>query len=145
MIFDLYRYSAYEYLQGKEEEGTSYVVSISLSRSDRTCASSDGGPGLNFEEDIAGRSRLGTRKRRKSFSVFYSRGKIYCAPKNPSFGLSNDGSQISAFTPHTTVVSPNRTRAEPSAVDIDPIQPKKDQLCCSDLGSFRKVGRTYLR
>jgi hypothetical protein len=30
------------------------------------------------------------------------------------------GSAISAFTPQTMVVSPRRTRAEPSAVDIDP-------------------------
>ena len=33
----------------------------SLSLSERTCASSDGGPGLNLGEQSAGRSMLGTR------------------------------------------------------------------------------------
>src|SRR5882762_447217 len=37
-----------------------YTMSVSLSRSDNTWASSVGGPGLNFGEHIAGRSRLGT-------------------------------------------------------------------------------------
>lgn len=41
-------------------------------------------------------------------------------PRNPSSGASKSGSAISALTPHTTVVSPKRTRDEPSAVDIEP-------------------------
>ena len=55
---------------------------------------------MNFGEHIAGRSILGTRK--------------------PSPGRSSSGSAISAFIPHTIVVSPNLTRADPSAVVIDP-------------------------
>lgn len=39
---------------------------------------------------------------------------------NPQLGLSNSGSAISALTPQTIVVLPNLTRADPSAVDIDP-------------------------
>jgi hypothetical protein len=39
------------------------VSRISFRRSERTWASSPGGPGLNFEEHIAGRSRLGTEMR----------------------------------------------------------------------------------
>ena len=35
-------------------------------RFDRTCASSDGAPGLNLGEQIAGRSRLGTDKRARN-------------------------------------------------------------------------------
>ena len=42
------------------------------------------------------------------------------APRKPSLGLSSSGSAISAFTPHTTVVDPSLTSAEPSAVDIEP-------------------------
>lgn len=41
-------------------------------------------------------------------------------PRKPSLGLSSSGSAISAFTPHTTVVEPNLTSADPSAVDIEP-------------------------
>lgn len=36
------------------------LTSASLSLSERICASSDGGPGLNLGEQIAGRSMLGT-------------------------------------------------------------------------------------
>ena len=43
------------------------------------------------------------------------------APKNPCNPASNSGSAISALTPHTTVVLPSLTRAEPSAVDIEPV------------------------
>ena len=42
-------------------------------------------------------------------------------PKNPWSPASNSGSAISALTPHTTVVFPSLTRAEPSAVDIEPV------------------------
>jgi len=35
-------------------------------RFDRTCASSDGAPGLNLGEQIAGRSRLGTNNRARN-------------------------------------------------------------------------------
>jgi hypothetical protein len=41
-------------------------------------------------------------------------------PRNPSSGASKSGSAISALTPQTTVVSPKRTRDDPSAVDIEP-------------------------
>ena len=41
-------------------------------------------------------------------------------PRNPEFGVSRSGSAISALTPHTIVVSPRRTKDEPSAVEIEP-------------------------
>jgi len=41
-------------------------------------------------------------------------------PKNPSSGFSKSSSAISAFTPQTIVVPPILTRAEPSAVPIEP-------------------------
>ena len=41
-------------------------------------------------------------------------------PTKPSFGAEPVGSAISALTPHTIVVSPIRTNAEPSAVAIEP-------------------------
>ena len=44
---------------GTERGGTD-LRSASLSRSERTWASSDGGPGLNLGEQMAGRSMLGT-------------------------------------------------------------------------------------
>ena len=47
-------------------------------------------------------------------------GLVDPIPRNPSSGASKSGSAISAFTPHATVVSPNRTSDEPSAVDIEP-------------------------
>lgn len=42
------------------ENGNTDAVRTWLSRSQRTWASSVGGPGLNFGEHMAGRSRLGT-------------------------------------------------------------------------------------
>lgn len=106
-----------------------------FSRSESTCASSDGGPGLNLGEHIAGRSRLGTGGFRMStfhltFPLGHCKGKY--APKKPSFSLSSSGSAISAFTPHTTVVAPMRTSAEPSAVEMEPTLSHTfqiDQLC----------------
>lgn len=43
-------------IQGKG----AYAMRASFNRSDNTWASSAGGPGLNFGEHIAGRSRFGT-------------------------------------------------------------------------------------
>ena len=81
------------------------------------CASSDGGPGLKLGEQIAGRSILGTTIGSASRRSIESDddGLMY-----PSSGLEADGSAISALMPHTTVVSPTLTNAEPSAVEIDP-------------------------
>jgi hypothetical protein len=39
---------------------------------------------------------------------------------NPSFGLAESGSAISALIPQTIVVSPILINADPSAVDTDP-------------------------
>lgn len=39
-----------------------YAMRASFSRSDSTCASSVGGPGLNLGEHIAGRSKFGTTR-----------------------------------------------------------------------------------
>jgi hypothetical protein len=96
-----------------------YVTRASFNRSDNTWASSVGGPGLNFGEQIAGRSIFGTMHEQigEYLVVVY----LHCRlPRNPSPGRSNSGSAISAFTPQTMVVSPRRTSADPSAVDIDP-------------------------
>lgn len=49
------------------------------------------------------------------------KSKSYNSPINPSPGVSVSGSPISAFTPHTIVVSPILTSAEPWAVDIEPV------------------------
>jgi len=40
---------------------------------------------------------------------------------NPSLGLAESGSAISAFIPQTIVVSPILINADPSAVDTEPI------------------------
>ena len=92
---------------------------MSFKRSDKTCASSVGGPGLNFEEQIAGKSIFGT--------VNFSSANVHArylvlrdAPRKPCSGVSRSGSAISALTPHMIVVSPRRTKEEPFAVDIDP-------------------------
>jgi hypothetical protein len=92
-----------------------------LSRSERTWASSVGGPGLNFGEHMAGRSMLGT------IFFFFNEGKINrmregmeLLPKKPSPSRSSSGSEISALTPQTTVVFPIRTSADPFAVEIEP-------------------------
>lgn len=90
----------------------------SFSLSESTCASSVGGPGLNFGEHIAGRSRFGTVE--DDSDARHDENMCMDVPKKPSFGRSNSGSAISAFTPHTTVVDPSLTSADPSAVDIEP-------------------------
>lgn len=61
-IFDLdaVRRMRLSTVQGKIETN---LTSASFSLSESTCASSDGGPGLNFGEQIAGRSMLGTISR----------------------------------------------------------------------------------
>ena len=43
-----------------ERESMPEARITSFSLSEKTCASSDGGPGLNLDEQRAGRSRLGT-------------------------------------------------------------------------------------
>jgi hypothetical protein len=83
------------------KQNATHASNTSFKRSDNTCASSVGGPGLNLGEQMAGRSRFGTR--------------------NPSSGLSRLGSAISALTPHMMVVLPRRTSAEPCAVPIEPV------------------------
>lgn len=95
-----------------------YATNASFSLSDSTWASSVGGPGLNLGEHIAGRSRFGTRREGQHGVLLNLLAEDI--PRNPSVSRSSSGSAISAFTPHTTVVSPKRTSAEPSAVDIDP-------------------------
>ena len=49
------------------------------------------------------------------------------------------GSATSALTPQTMVVSPILTKAEPSAVDIDP----SNKMCCVnwELGQKELLGR----
>lgn len=42
------------------------------------------------------------------------------SPKKPLRGARMSGSATSALMPQSTVVSPKRTRAEPSAEDIEP-------------------------
>lgn len=42
-------------------------------------------------------------------------------PRKPLFGARRSGSATSALIPHNTVVSPKRTRAEPSADVIEPL------------------------
>jgi len=101
----------------KERERGTDAKRASFSLSDSTWASSVGGPGLNFGEHIAGRSRLGTGWFRVCVSK--ERGDND-APMNPSRSRSSSGSAISALTPHTMVVFPRRTREEPFAVDIEP-------------------------
>ena len=91
------------------------LTRASLSRSDRTCASSDGGPGLNLGEQSAGRSMLGTAGREGGID-----GRHLGPPMKPRSGAWSSGSAISALTPHTTVVLPMRTRADPSAVAMEP-------------------------
>ena len=96
-----------------------HAISTSFSLSDNTCASSDGGPGLNLGEQIAGRSRFGTGVE-PGVNIYHAHIETADTPKNPSCGRSRSGSAISTFTPHTTVVFPRRTSAEPSAVEIEP-------------------------
>lgn len=43
-------------------KGKAHAMRASFNRSDNTWASSVGGPGLNFGEHIAGRSRFGTAR-----------------------------------------------------------------------------------
>ena len=68
---------------------------------------------------------MGTSKRHADTDAFRRTRTMdeegrYDIPRKPSFGLSSSGSAISALTPHTTVVDPSLTSAEPSAVDMDP-------------------------
>ena len=107
---------------------STYANKTSFNLSERTCASSDGGPGLKRGEHIAGRSRFGTVN---DYKVAINRHlSRYAVPMNPLSGESNSGSAISALTPQTTVVLPRRTKAEPSAVDIDP---RKRRLAFNNL------------
>ena len=100
------------------------MVKISFNLSDNTCASSVGGPGLNFGEHIAGRSTFGTGGgfSASAESSTHSSLRIVYSPRNPSSPLSSSGSASSALTPQTTVVFPILTSAEPSAVDIEPFR-----------------------
>jgi hypothetical protein len=47
----------------------------SFNLSERTCASSEGGPGLNLDEQRAGRSRLGTVQEHISALLGFERTK----------------------------------------------------------------------
>jgi hypothetical protein len=113
------------------EEGTTYETSISFSQFENTCASGPGGPGLNRGDDSAGRSTLGTTwvSERLQYHSSINRQETRSqatarrdAPINPCFGRAESGSATSAFIPHTMVVLPIRTSADPCAVDIDPRQ-----------------------
>ena len=97
-----------------------HVTRTSFSLSESTCASSVGGPGLNFGEHMAGRSRFGTVRWGERWVQKFEQVRNIDVPKKPSSGRSSSGSAISAFTPHTTVVDPSLTSADPSAVDIEP-------------------------
>lgn len=59
---------------------TTNVTRASFNLSERTCASSVGGPGLNLGEQIAGKSRLGTACSPNQFPTISERKK----------GLKND-------------------------------------------------------
>lgn len=136
-----------------EQGERTHETSNSFSQFEYVCASSPGGPGLNFGELNAGRSILGTiasnqvslwsflqrpfnpnthtimdsrlsraiSSKNKSHQKGKKKSKSYNSPINPSPGVSVSGSPISAFTPHTIVVSPILTSAEPWAVDIEPV------------------------
>jgi hypothetical protein len=66
---------------------------------------------------MAGKSRLGTTTGILECRLHQMLG----SPMNPSLGLSRSGSAISALIPQTIVESPIRTRAEPFAVEIEPV------------------------
>src|ERR1700733_15372575 len=96
-------------LWGKQKE-KAHAMRASFNRSDNTWASSVGGPGLNFGEHIAGRSRFGTAHMRNWSTLKI--GSLIVLPRKPSPGRSSSGSAISAFTPQTIVVSPKRMSAD---------------------------------
>lgn len=104
----------------KEGKGEAHERAMLRSRLLRTCASSLGGPGLNFDEHIGGRSTLGTRSRPASISVCAISVDDQVAPRKPVRGLDKSGSAISARMPQSTVVSPSLTRADPSADEMEP-------------------------
>jgi len=72
---------------------------------------------LYLGEQRAGRSRFDTVL---GVSLDVSSKERIHAPRYPWLGLSSSGSASSAFTPHTTVVFPTRTRDDPFAVVIEP-------------------------
>ncbi len=55
--------------ESSETEKLTNVMKTSFNLFDSACASSDGGPGLNLGEHMAGRSRFGTGKNEIFFSV----------------------------------------------------------------------------
>ncbi len=71
---------------------------------------------MNFGEQMAEISTLGTVELAQ-ISVDFRYAHV---PTKPRVGASSSGSATSALTPHTIVVSPNLTSAEPSAVLIEP-------------------------
>ena len=50
-------------MHNAESESMPDARIASFNLSERTCASSEGGPGLNLDEQRAGRSRLGTAQK----------------------------------------------------------------------------------
>lgn len=104
------------------------LTTASFSLSESTCASSDGGPGLNFGEHIAGRSMLGTIQSPTEIRQDSQSTSCKDIPMNPRSGVFSSGSAISALMPHTMVVLPIRTSAEPSAVDMDPRRVSRDAV-----------------
>lgn len=116
-----------------EKTDQTYETRRSLSQFESVCASSLGGPGLNRGEHRAGRSILGTADHGISSLPSRSVQGRPChsneeweradPPRNPSSGFTISGSATSALIPHTIVVSPILTNAEPSAVEIDPAFP----------------------
>jgi hypothetical protein len=71
---------------------------------------------LNLGEQMAEISTLGTAEPVQTPVDF----RDAYIPTKPRVGASSSGSATSALTPHTIVVSPNLTSAEPSAVLIEP-------------------------
>jgi hypothetical protein len=55
--------------ESSETEKLTNVMKTSFNLFDSACASSDGGPGLNLGEHMAGRSRFGTGKNEIFFAV----------------------------------------------------------------------------
>ena len=72
---------------------------------------------MNLGEHSAGRSIFGTNSQLLALIDVNVDIDILM---NPSLGLAESGSAISALIPQTIVVSPILINADPSAVDTDP-------------------------
>lgn len=98
---------------------------MSRRRAERTCASSEGGPGWKRGEQSGLRSTLGTETEDASEAVS-SRERLKedetSEPMKPSFGRVRSGAATSRVMPHTTEVFPRRTSVDEGAVETEPVE-----------------------